>query len=872
MIAAMDEALFQKIEAGAAVVTATRRLAREIGAAYDAWQRQQGREVWTTGDVLPLGAWLRRAWQQIWPELSLPADSQAEALWQAVIEEDLAGRQGGALLEAARLAPVAAEAGRLVVAYRMPAEGWTEEERAFLRWHGRFRRRCAELGWVDPATLPDRMAEGVAGGRSRPPGAMVVAGFDRLTPAEQALLSALAQAGTSIDTWTPQPRPARAVRVAAPDPEGEVVACARWLRQQWRPGVRLAVVVPDLEERRTLIERLFTAELAPAAVLPGAPRQRAFDLSLGPPLARHPLVAAALAALHAAAGPQPFNRAAALLTSPFLGEDEAVARARGELALRRRGTEATLADVAACSAAGGATATAERLRRLARALPATAPAPPGHWAARLVAALEAAGWPGPRTLDGAEIQARAAFFEVVAAFAALAPAAPRLSLAAAVDRLANLCARPFQPEGGEAPVQVLGPLEAVGLAFDGAWLMGMDADTLPAPPRLHPLLPASLQQHLDLPHATAHGELAFARRLMERLLTMAPEVVASHPCRVGDAPRVASPLILPLPIGTLPNGPGASLLVATLGRGAVTEAVEATLPPLPIGTAVRGGARVLEDQARCPFRAAATHRLAARPLEVVEEEPSPRTRGTLVHRCLERLWAEWDDQAGLLPLTAEQRGDLCRTIAYDEVGRSHLPRARRPVVVARLATLLEEWLVVEASRSPFMVIAHEREVAAEVGGLHLDLRVDRLDRLPDGRLVVIDYKTGEVSRGDWWGERPAGPQLPLYAATVGPSVAAVAFGRLRPGKCALVGVGEAEIGADVVALDKASGCPAENWPELLGQWRAAVEGLAADFAGSAATADPLRDAGGRPVACRHCDLPLLCRIHEQAATADPEAE
>jgi hypothetical protein len=170
------------------------------------------------------------------------------------------------------------------------------------------------------------------------------------------------------------------------------------------------------------------------------------------------------------------------------------------------------------------------------------------------------------------------------------------------------------------------------------------------------------------------------------------------------------------------------------------------------------------------------------------------------------------------------------------------------------------------------VIAHEREVVADIGGLHLDLRVDRLDRLPDGRLVVIDYKTGEVRRGDWWGERPAGPQLPLYAATVGPAVAAVAFGRLRPGKCALVGVGEGEVGPDVVALDKASGCPAGSWAELLGQWRAAVAGLAAAFARGVAAVDPLRDAGGRPVACRHCDLPLLCRIHETAPTTDPEAQ
>ena len=53
---------------------------------------------------------------------------------------------------------------------------------------------------------------------------------------------------------------------------------------------------------------------------------------------------------------------------------------------------------------------------------------------------------------------------------------------------------------------------------------------------------------------------------------------------------------------------------------------------------------------------------------------------------------------------------------------------------------------------------------------------DRIDRLADGRQVIIDYKTGaSIDTKNWAAQRITEPQLPIYAALVNDEVAAVVF-------------------------------------------------------------------------------------------------
>lgn len=874
----MEAGLFSTLKRGGVCLTATRRLAREVGLAYDRWQRSRGLEAWAAARCLPLTVWLREQWAATWPATHLPGEALHLAAWEGVIGDDC--RSAARFpLEVASLAPVAAEAARLVAHYRLGESAATEEERCFFRWRATFHRRCRDLGWLPPATLADAVAGAIEAGEIAGAGEVVLAGFDRLSPAEEAVVAALRGGGGEVRRWAPHPaQPPAWQRTGCADREAELRAAAHWCRHRWRPGVRLGVVVPDLATWRPLVEEIFAAELDPAALLPGSPEAAAFDLSLGPPLAQQPVVAAALAALRAVDGDLTLDATAALLADPALGGAEREARARAEVRLRRGGRpHLRLHRVAAAARAAGAVETARCLDGLDRVLFPPDRLAPSGWATRIIEALAAVGWPGPRTATSREVQAVGAFHQQVAALASLDPVVGRLSREAAVGRLGRLCGHPFQPEGGEAPVQVLGLLEAAGIPFDAVWVAGLDSIALPRPPRPHPLLSVALQRRFHLPHATAEGELARGRRLLAELQAATPDGVVSYPRQEGEARCVASPLIADFP-AIAPHPPHSASLVAAVAAAAPEAEVVGERPPPPVAPGpVHGGSRLVEAQSLCPFRAFATHRLGAEALEADEEAPGPRLRGTLVHAGLERVWRDLAGHADLIALDDTGRRALCEAAAEAAVAGSQgrLDPPQEAVARRWLADQVGEWLAVEAARPPFTVVAAERPAEVVVGGLTLRLRIDRIDRIDDGRLLLLDYKTGRVSSGDWWGDRPRSPQLPLYtcidlATVVGDAqalLAGVAYGVVRPGACGFKGVGE---GTGIPGLlepndPRMAASGAASWSELQAGWGAVVERLGAAFAAGEAAVAPLADTAGRPRPCERCHLAPLCRIHDREA-------
>ena len=82
---------------------------------------------------------------------------------------------------------------------------------------------------------------------------------------------------------------------------------------------------------------------------------------------------------------------------------------------------------------------------------------------------------------------------------------------------------------------------------------------------------------------------------------------------------------------------------------------------------VRGGARLIEAQSDCPFKAIATHRLGAEPWPEPIDGLSAQERGILVHAALAAFWAVAGTQRRV-------RGHGARRVAN---GRSPSPRRRR---------------------------------------------------------------------------------------------------------------------------------------------------------------------------------------------------
>jgi probable DNA repair protein len=878
------------------VITPNRRLAQGLEAEHDAARAREGLAAWPAVDVLPVDDWIRRLHEDSALDdsadvpLLLTEDQEAFG-WEEVIAAD---RSAEVLVGKAALAREARAAWTLANDWDLEGAlgSWeaSADAQVFARWSVAWRRRLEREGWIDAAGLVTRATRLLARRPRGLPETLVAYAFDILTPAQRRLLQAARAAGIEVLACAPAEVPACPVRACLASPREEIEFAARWARARLEaapdtgPG-RLGVVVPQLSERRGLVERVFARTLGDAGL---------FDLSLGEPLADRPLVDFALGWLEFASRPVELARVGRLLRSPFLGgaERELDARARLDAALRREGPPlldldalreilARPVDARPLPACPDLVGRLESVRALGR--PARSGAP-HEWVQAFAARLAAAGFPGERTLDSDEFQTLRKWNDALGRLGALGLVTKRLDGGEALAQLRQIASGTlFQPESGRAPVRILGVLESAGLGFDALWVSGLTDDAWPQAPRPHPLLPVSLQRRAGIPQASVELSLALDRRITEGWSRSAREVVFSHAMADADRAHAPSALILgadPVERDALGLPPAGTRILALFGAGrpepAWEEVRDDDAPAVDPAT-VRGGTSILADQAACPFRAFAKHRLGAQPLESPEPGLDAPDRGTLLHALMSRLWRDIGSHARLVAMSREALEAVVAGAARFAVARVRSDRPGRidgplaDLERERLARIAFEWLEVDRARPPFEVALREDRVEMVAGPLRLAGRVDRVDRLSSGALAVIDYKSGSPSVAGWLGERPDDPQLPLYALALGEDVAAVVFARLKAGELGFAGLAREENlvpGAQAVEAHRGAKRDASSWPELVARWRETTDGLATRFAEGRAAVDPKRGLA----TCRFCELQPLCRVHERlGALAADEA-
>src|SRR5690606_20160449 len=298
-----------------AVVTPNRRLAQALSREFDEYQARRGHTVWEAPDILPFNAFVERLWEEALHSrlgVSLPlllSGAQEQALWEEVLE-------GGNLLSRSQTARKCREAWRLVHAWRITPAGETgEDAAAFRQWAKKYEARTQ--GKVDSARLPDVVAGLLH--RLEGPRLLVAYAFDILPPQMREFLSRFEYAECK-----PEPVAGTARRLSFASAREELEMAASWARARVEEGRRrIGVVVPDLGRRRKEVARVFSSVLHPDFNLPGAAREpKAFNLSLGEPLAAFALVDGALRILRLAFGELSVAEASRLIRSPFLGEAE----------------------------------------------------------------------------------------------------------------------------------------------------------------------------------------------------------------------------------------------------------------------------------------------------------------------------------------------------------------------------------------------------------------------------------------------------------------------------------------------------------------------------------------------------------------------
>ena len=831
-----------------------------------------GRRTWSSPDVLPWGAWLERELDR--------ARMRGEAVPRRLssLEDGLLWREAVLLAGARReiLAParlvdsVRAAAAMLEDDGRELRADASSEAALLLEAREHHRRRCEALGAL-PAGSWAACARYL-----RPSPGVLLAGFALLGPARRRWLE-----GHGARLAPPAPPDAAhgvargSVQVTcAATPAAEAEAAADWCAQLLGrdPRARLLLVVPRLGEQRHLWQRALSRRLDYEQILQGsaASAPQAFAIEGGQPLDTYPLVAAALDLIAFGADQASFATLSALLRSPYLSAWDAAARWQLDAWLRQQNLDvaarATLEKLEGRIERRLGQPAAELVRSL---LAATARAGPGGaWAQTFAAWLAAAGWPGPG-LSSEELQVRVRFDEWLGELAAAESSGAQLRLPQAAALLRELAARSaFEPASDDVAITVSAALEDPIVRYDGIWVAGLSADAWPAPARPDPLLPLALQYTAGIPEATADGQLRRARQLQQLWQASSERCVLSWAASDEDLLRDASALLRE---AGAREGECASAEAAPPAAFALESWLAGLSPPLspwrdgtgprwPADRPLQGGARLLELQALCPFRSFAELRLAAQPLPTPTPGIDPRWRGQLLHRALELFWREVIDQRGLRS-TDTSAADLCArrcaTQAVEELARERgaaVPAALLQREQVRTEALMAQLLAWERSREHFIAETLEAEFSITLGQAVLRLRLDRIDRLDDGRLVVIDYKSGQPRRFDPAAGRLEQPQLPAYATAVGEAVAAVLA--LHVGRDAIRVRGVADRRDRIRRLLPPPG--GMSWPQLLARWREQLQLLLQEFLAGRAAVEP------QPGACELCHLQALCRVDAQS--------
>jgi probable DNA repair protein len=522
----------------------------------------------------------------------------------------------------------------------------------------------------------------------------------------------------------------------------------------------------------------------------------------------------------------------------------------------------------------------EAQRRLAEF--ARRPQSPLDWAGLVPQLLDTAAFAQARPLSSAEFQAVRRWQQALDACGSLGFDGRRVPWPEFLSALARtLDETLFAPESRDAPIQIAGPAESAGLTADAVWFLGADEDAWPPRGSTHPLLPPEVQREARMPHATPQLDWDLAHAITTRLIASAPEVHFSFAKQKEDAEGRPSRLIKQCAGMPQPLPPE---LAAPLSPPPQTEFFQDfSQIPYP-HEKVEGGAGVLTAQSQCPFKAFATARLAAQDWSPAEAGLTTAQRGQLLHAVLHAVWGGPPDGIRThddLLQKAKGREDFIaghvRRILRDKLPaglRERMPRRYLQLEELRLTRLVTEWLEYEAARIAFEVIETEAKRTIQIAGLTFDLRLDRIDRLNDSSLLVIDYKSGVASPKSWELPRPDDVQLPLYAGfalDTEEEIGGLVFAKVRAGNLEFAGmVGDAKATLLANLSQNSSLVKKKFSAELFIDWRDRIEQLAKDFLAGRAEVDP-RD---YPKTCERCGLQTLCRIqeHQDLMEAEDDSE
>jgi len=399
----------------------------------------------------------------------------------------------------------------------------------------------------------------------------------------------------------------------------------------------------------------------------------------------------------------------------------------------------------------------------------------------------------------------------------------------------------FQAQSAKTPIQILGSLEAEGLYFDAAWVLGMTNDFLPASLNSPRFIPFDIATKHQIPRSNYDLITQDAKDTMTNLTALSNQVIFSYAQTHNESEQQGSPLI---EFNNVVE-PAIQNQTAHVTTGFIND----SKAPKVSNKDVSGGVSILKNQMACAFKGF-THRLNIRCFDAPHIGFNRIEQGEIIHNVLEEIYQKISCREQLLSYNDQDLKAIIKSKIDQELtnySKSNFIEVERN----RLLELVNQFILSEKQRDEFRILSTEQESRVDITGLAFNVRLDRIDEMENGDQIIFDYKIGKTSVSNWCGDIIKEPQLPIY--TLSNKTQGICFIELASDKISYKGLSR-----DKDSLPKQSNkktaCAA--WDEQLEIWQQKLNKTSLNFQQGQAQVLPSKNA------CEYCEYDSLCRIEK----------
>jgi len=893
------------------IFTVNHRLARYLFCNHSEQQIKAGKKVWETPPIHEIKSWFKSQWLQLNSDHFLLSETQSIKIWESIIlntpeNQQQTNRQGilnqWNLLNKYSAAKRASEAYRLIKEYQVRIENLSdyplsEENELFIKWAQKYDKFLDQCKAISSASLIDEVCKGMKNKQITIPGSIELKGFEEITPQLQSWLDFLNSQNSRI-TLIPDPKnnlsslkeetlSDKSIKIYSfKDLKDESKKCANWVRSIFKRDKNIGIVVPELEKYRRILHKELCSNLDPQSIFPLGKMDVPFEISLGTPLFKEGMIQTALEIISAQKN-IPADKLLHIVNSPYIksgriNEDD---RDEFETKILKEGfLTVNLEQTHKLFIEESPSEIKKLIDLLIDISRNNENQPPSFWAKFFSTQLKNLGWTfdPEKSFSSREIQCLSSWNECLDDFASLDMFSGKITRDEAIKELQQITSNKlFQVKTKEQSIQILGLLESAGMTFDYLWVMGCHSDCMPAQPNPNPFIPIDLRKKLKLPHSNAERELQFAERALSRLTASSQNIIFSYPKWDKDNEKQVTTLLNSIPISTeFPYKQSYRLRdrIKPLDQKKLEPWKDKSeIPPSNYeieeftNNGLRAGYKVIKNQADCSFKAFAAHRLQADIFEFSATDYDSRHRGILIHKALQLFWEKHRTLSAVQKLDATNSLRVELENAINKAMQAVTKRIEnqyhfKVMEQARTISLLTDWMAQELRRNAFEVKYVEKNEVIVIKNLKLNLRIDRIDITPEGKKILIDYKTGSINSNSWIKDQIQDPQLPIYALKSSPD--AIAFAVISQDKLKWSSICDPTIpnpfppNSNVripTDIQVEIGWP--DWNNLLNFWENKLSALAENFTQGQIQINPIK----KNETCRNCGYSMLCRIDESAS-------